>query len=91
MHRGRTGIPLLDNVLDDLPSLRCDLWVADYPQILANCHWVNGEGPSTATLQWKTDAPNKLAHSEGDAVICFIGTVSSEGLTLAPDASWQVS
>ncbi|KAG8727969.1 hypothetical protein FRC10_005439, partial [Ceratobasidium sp. 414] len=41
------------------------------------------------TLQWKRNAPNKLVHSEGDAIIGFLGMVSTDGLTLALDAGWQ--
>jgi hypothetical protein len=57
--RERTGIRILDNVLNNLPTSHHDLWLADYPRVLANCHWVNGERSSIATLQWRIDAPNK--------------------------------
>ncbi|KAG8727667.1 hypothetical protein FRC10_005786 [Ceratobasidium sp. 414] len=88
---GRTGVPILDHALDDLRLSRYCLWMGDSHRVLTNCIWVNGERSSTATLQWKRDAPNKLADSEGDTIIGFVGMVSTDGLTLAPDASWQPS
>ncbi|KAG9087598.1 hypothetical protein FS749_002808 [Ceratobasidium sp. UAMH 11750] len=88
---GRTGAPILDHALDDLRFSRYCLWIGNAHRISANCAWVNSERSSTATLQWKYDAPNKLAHSEGDAIIGFLGTVSTDGLNLAPDAGWQPS
>ncbi|KAG8741001.1 hypothetical protein FRC10_003460 [Ceratobasidium sp. 414] len=88
---GRTGVPILDHALDDLRHSRYCMWMGNSHLVLTNCIWVNGERSSTATLQWKRDAPNKLAGSEGDAIIGFLGMVSSDGLSLAPDAGWQPS
>ncbi|KAG8714877.1 hypothetical protein FRC08_011307 [Ceratobasidium sp. 394] len=88
---GRTGVAILDHALDDLRLSRYCLWMGNPHRILTNCQWVTGQRSSAATLQWKNDAPNKLAHGEGDAIIGFLGTVTLDGLNLAPDAGWQPS
>jgi hypothetical protein len=60
-------------------------------RILANCLWVSGKQSSMATLQWRSDTQDPLSQGEGDVIVGFIGMVSNDGLTLAPDAGWQVS
>ncbi|KAG8709159.1 hypothetical protein FRC09_000825 [Ceratobasidium sp. 395] len=85
----KTGTPALDHALDDLRSSRYCLWMGDSHRILKNCAWVEGEQPYTATLQWKPDSSSKIAHDEGDAILCFLGAVSSTGCTVGPAGGWQ--
>ncbi|KAG9125533.1 hypothetical protein FRC07_007229 [Ceratobasidium sp. 392] len=86
---GKTGTPALDHALDDLRSSRYCLWMGDSHRILKNCAWVDGEQPYTATLQWKPDSSSKIVHDEGDAILGFLGTVSSIGCTAGPEGGWQ--
>ncbi|KAG8714747.1 hypothetical protein FRC09_017296 [Ceratobasidium sp. 395] len=44
-----------------------------------------------STLQWKANAPSRLVHDEGDAIIGFLGMVSTTGLTTGPEGGWQES
>jgi hypothetical protein len=43
-----------------------------------------------ASWQWKEDAVNKPAGNDGDAIIGFLGLVSTNGSSLSPDAGWKV-
>jgi hypothetical protein len=88
---GRTGVPLVDEAMDDLRASRYCLWMGNPHQIAENCTWQAAGRSNTSTLRWKSDAPSKPVGSEGDAIIGFIGMVSTDGSTLSPDAGWQVS
>ncbi|KAG9125818.1 hypothetical protein FRC07_006085 [Ceratobasidium sp. 392] len=88
---GHTGNPHLDHALDDLRASRYCLWLGDAHRILKNCTWINGEQTYMSTLQWKANAPSKLVHDEGDAIIGFLGMVSTTGLTTGPEGGWQES
>ncbi|KAG8796134.1 hypothetical protein FRC12_004331 [Ceratobasidium sp. 428] len=84
-----TGIRVLDDALEDLRLSRSCLWLGNYHLIFRNCRWVEGDRPSMSTLQWKPDAPNKVADGEGDAVIGFLGMVSNDsGVPTGTDGGW---
>ncbi|KAG8716754.1 hypothetical protein FRC09_015267 [Ceratobasidium sp. 395] len=88
---GQTGNPHLDHALDNLRSSRYCLWLGDAHRILKNCTWVNSEQTYMSTLQWKANAPSRLVHDEGNAIIGFLGMVSTTGLTTGPEGGWQES
>ncbi|KAG8724802.1 hypothetical protein FRC09_013988 [Ceratobasidium sp. 395] len=87
--RGKSGVPFIDRALNDLRVSRHVLWLGDSHTILRDCEWVSGDRPLSATLQWKSDTSNKLAQGGGDAMVGFVGVVSSDRLSMSPDAGWQ--
>ncbi|KAG8725152.1 hypothetical protein FRC09_007141 [Ceratobasidium sp. 395] len=87
----RTGNPFVDRALNHLRASRHVLWLGDSHTILRDCEWVTGIRSSSATLQWRNDASSELADAGNDAIIGFIGAVSSDSLNMGPDAGWQKS
>ncbi|KAG8794619.1 hypothetical protein FRC12_023117 [Ceratobasidium sp. 428] len=83
-----TGSPYVVRALNDLRGSRHMLWLGDTHTILHECEWASGLRSSTATLQWRNNATHKLADHGNDAIIAFVGAVSTEGLTMGGDGGW---
>ncbi|KAG8714044.1 hypothetical protein FRC09_018060 [Ceratobasidium sp. 395] len=85
----KTGTPALDHALDDLRASCYCLWMSNSHRVLKNHAWLEGEQSYMATLQWKSDSSSEIVHNEGDAILCFLGAVSSSGCTAGPVGGWQ--